>query len=187
MIQESRFSLPASCALMNEWSSVQAELRDMNVMAQGLLYSWESVPDSASRMIFFQKNVGIAGRANTNLQITGQLPGNELFLIQSLRLRLRGSGLLALPISWLWDTMSRGALELIIANRVQAIRSLPAAWETPYPFDPPMLILPMRPFSVRLSFTPSLDRPTFYGTDQFDDHAWQIGIELHGSRFMAER
>lgn len=73
---------------MPDFSLFQNELKGYNEVVRWPLYSTKSYPTAGtSQLTFFDQSEGLAtnGRADTNMQAAGQLPGNQMHVAHSLR------------------------------------------------------------------------------------------------------
>lgn len=81
--------LPPSTFGMPDFSAFQNELRNYNEVIRWPLYSYKAYPAAgATQLTFFDQSEGTAtlGRADTNMQVPGQLPGNQMQVAHSLRI-----------------------------------------------------------------------------------------------------
>lgn len=74
---------------MPDFSLFQNELKGYNEVVRWPLYSTKSYPTGGTaQLTFFDQSEGLAtnGRADTNMQAAGQLPGNQMHVAHSLRI-----------------------------------------------------------------------------------------------------
>ena len=74
---------------MPDFSLFQNELKGYNEVVRWPLYSTKSYPTTGTaQLTFFDQSEGLAtnGRADTNMQAAGQLPGNQMHVAHSLRI-----------------------------------------------------------------------------------------------------
>lgn len=74
---------------MPDFSLFQNELKGYNEVVRWPLYSSKSYPAAGTtQLTFFDQSEGLAtnGRADTNMQAAGQLPGNQMHVAHSLRI-----------------------------------------------------------------------------------------------------
>lgn len=74
---------------MPDFSLFQNELKGYNEVVRWPLYSTKPYPAAGiSQLTFFDQSEGLAtnGRADTNMQAAGQLPGNQMHVAHSLRI-----------------------------------------------------------------------------------------------------
>ena len=79
----------ASLFAMPDFSLFQNELKGYNEVVRWPLYSTKSYPAAGTaQLTFFDQSEGLAtnGRADTNMQAAGQLPGNQMHVAHSLRI-----------------------------------------------------------------------------------------------------
>lgn len=81
--------LPASIYSVPNWTEFAAELRGVAELVKWTLYAYKAYATGGyTQRIFFDENEGNATnlRADTNMKVGGQLPGNEMMVVTSLRL-----------------------------------------------------------------------------------------------------
>lgn len=74
---------------MPDFSLFQNELKGYNEVVRWPLYSTKSYPTTGTaQLTFFDQSEGLAtnGRADTNMQAAGQLPGNQMHVAHALRI-----------------------------------------------------------------------------------------------------
>jgi hypothetical protein len=74
---------------MPDFSLFQNELKGYNEVVRWPLYSTKSYPTTGTaQLTFYDQSEGLAtnGRADTNMQAAGQLPGNQMHVAHSLRI-----------------------------------------------------------------------------------------------------
>ncbi len=159
----------------DDQSAFEREAIRMGEIVPETLYSWERLPLNGTVGVveFFRHTIGTAkhGRADTNLWASNMMLGNQCFLTRSLRFRLRGATLALLPISWLWEAMARAMVEFAVSQKVFGAWALPAQWSEARLLDPPVALLPLRPFGVTLRFPGKI----WYALPK-----WQKGIGIVG-------
>lgn len=80
--------LPPGVQAMPDFTAFQNELRGYNEVVRWPLYSYKAYATTGhTQLTFFDQNEGNAtlGRADTNMQAAGQLPGNQMHVAHALR------------------------------------------------------------------------------------------------------